>query len=242
MLPQCHGDADTAEGEGKGAGRGGSDDAHAGAWDQEFHTQSGYMTGRVDQQEIQAHIDDVHPHAYLHGGLGISGSPEGSTENDGSRPGQHGKVEDEEIGGCQIPDSFIYLHPNRYQAAEGQGQDGEEGADDACNQHRLGNGFGSGLLVPGAVGTGNEGQKANAQGRNRAADEPVDGGGGANGGGGVGAQGTDHGGVNILHRRLHQLLQHGGPGQRQDRGDHGGIEKPSFHIILPPERQCPPLL
>ena len=61
---------------------------------------------------------------------------------------------------------------------------------------------------------------SDAQSGNGAVDQPVDGAGGSHRGGGVGAQGANHGGVHILHRRLHQLFQHSGPGQGEDGGHH----------------------
>ena len=117
MLPQHHGDAHAAEGKGDGAGGGSADDAQSRAGNQQINTQKGNIPGGVDQQKIQHHIDDIHPDAHLHGGLGIAGGPEGGTQNDGSRPGQHGQIQNEEIGGGQIPDIFVHLHPHRHQTA-----------------------------------------------------------------------------------------------------------------------------
>ena len=56
-----------------------------------------------------------------------------------------------------------------------------------------------------------------------------------NGGGGLGAQGADHGGVDVLDRRLHELLEHGGPGQSQNGDDHGPIDLDFVlsHILSP---------
>ena len=106
---------------------------------------------------------------------------------------------------------------------------------------------GQGLVVLEAhetVGLGNEGQESHAQGGDGAADHPVNCGGGANGGGGLGAEAAHHGGVDVLDRRLHELLQHGGPGQGQNGDDHGLVDLNSlfFHICSPkkaPLSGCP---
>ena len=234
MPPQHCGNADASQGKCCGTGRCRTQNAPIGAPDDEFMTEQDNLPGGIDQQEIQNHIHQIHRHTDLHGRLGVTGGAEDRAENNAGRPGQHGHVENEEILGGLCADLTIHPHPHRNHTAERQGQGREENTHHQNRQHRLGNRALGLFPVPFAEGFGNVGQKADAQGGDGAVDQPVDGGSRTYGGGGAGAQASHHGGVDVLDRRLHQLLQHGGPRQTQDDGNHGGIQFVVSVFHVPP--------
>ena len=115
---------------------------------------------------------------------------------------------------------WIDLHPYRHPVAQSQRQYRKENSADQDCQHCLRRGLPRSFFISGANGTGNVGQKSNTNGSYGAADQPIDRAGGTYRRGSLGSQRTDHGGIDVLYRRLHQLFQHCRPGQRQNRRHH----------------------
>lgn len=216
MLPQLPGDGDTAVGKGDGAGGSRTLDAPTEAEHGDFQPEQGNRPAGIDHEEVQHHVRKVHRDAHPHGRFGVAGCAEDHAEDDAGCPEQHGQVQNEEIPCRQIPDGGIHLHPHGHFAAETGGNGGEEDAHGEHGDHRLGGCFSCPVFIPCADGLGDVGQEAHADGGNGAAHQPADGAGSAHGGGGLSTQGAHHGGVDILHRGLHQLLQHSRPCQGED--------------------------
>jgi hypothetical protein len=81
------------------------------------------------------------------------------------------------------------------------------------------------FLVPRTHASRNIGQKAHTQRRQRAADQPAYRARRPNCGRRLRAKRADHGGIHVLHRRVHQLLKHGGQRKGKD-----GWQKSPFYI------------
>ena len=189
-----------------------------------------HRAGLEDEQKVQRHVDQVDLHSDAHGGARVPGGPEHGAEDHAGRPGQHGQIKDEEIAGGQGPQFRLQLHPARDASGKPQGKGGEQASADQYRQHGLGRRFARPLQVAGADGLGDHGQEAHAQGHDRAVDEPVHRDRTAHGSRGLSTQRAHHGRVYVLHRSLHQLLQHGGPGQSDHRGQQGPGE---YGLLLP---------
>ena len=180
-------------------------------------SKEGPVAGGIDHHKIQNHIDQVHPQPYPHGRPGIPGAAQHHPQNDAGSPEEHGGIQNPKIGGCQIPDGGIHLHPYGNHPAEPLGDPRQKQSRGSGHHHRLGAGFLCPFPVSRPHSLGNQGQKAHSDGGYRAPDEPVDRAGGSHRGGRAGSQGPHHGRVDILHRRVQQLFQHGGPCQGQHR-------------------------
>ncbi len=229
MLPQSNGDENAAQRERNGACYGSAHNAPARAGQRQGQGEQGNRSGGVNEQEVENNVDHVDQNARPHRRFGVANRPQDGSEDQGGGPGEHGGIEDKEILGGQLTDRFIHLHPDGDHSAERKGQRGEENAAHQNGQHRLRRSAGGGSSVIGTKGLGDIGQKTHTKRGDTAVDQPVDGGGGIDGSGGLGAKGANHGGINILHCRLHQLLQHGGPGKGEDDGQQAPLE---FSLFL----------
>ena len=177
-----------------------------------------------DQEKIQNNIHRVHNQADPHGRAGIAGGPQHRSEKNGSRAEQHGTVENQEITGSQILNIRIDLHPYRNPAGKQGRHQRQEQAHKQCHRACLGGGFFGRLRFSRADFSGDVRKKTDADGGNRAADEPADGAGGAYSGCCFCSERTYHGGINILNGGLGELFQHGGPGQRKNSAQHGPVK------------------
>ena len=233
MLPQRPGHRKAAVDKSGGAGPCRSFHPESGAGNGRFPAQDGNRPGRENQQEIQHHIDPVHRQSDPHRRPGIPRGPKNRSEQNGSRPEQHRKINDQKVAGRQIPDGRIHLHPygnawggkNRQKCQKGTEQQGHGAGLAACLP---------GVFRPaGPHLSGNESQKAHPDSGNDAADHPVDRARSADGGCRPGSQRAYHCRINILHSGLRQLFQHGRPGQCENAAQHGTV-KSAFPPHPPP--------
>ena len=223
MTEEGDRDGCAAEAEADGAGQGCAGDPQVRAPHGEAEAEDRDGPAGVDQQEVQQDVQQIDGHAHPHGSPGIARGPEHRAEDHGGCPGQHGQIEDQKIAGGQAPDGLVHLHPDGDAAAESGGKEGEEAARQQHHQHRLGRGPPGPLPLPRSQRLGDEGKKADAEGVDRGAHQPVHRRCGAHGGHGFGAKPAHHGGVDVLDRRLHQLLQHRRPGQGEDHRQKGAV-------------------
>ena len=229
MPPEPHGHDDAADGIRDGAGHRRAEDAPARAGDCDAQAEDRRPARGVDQQEVEHDVDEIDGHAGLHRRSGIARGAQHRAEDDAGRAREHRDIEDEEVRGGERPDGRLDLHERGDDAAHGERDGGEERAHAQHGEHRLHRGTPGALCLARAERPGDKREKADAQRRERAVDEPVDGARRADGGGGAGAQRADHRRIDVLHGGLHELLEHGRPRQRQDDAEHGGIGFSQVH-------------
>ena len=224
MPPQPDRHGDSAIGVSDGAGGSRTIDSPAGAPHGKGNPHQMSRTGGVDEERIQQDVHEVYPQSHLHGRSGVTNSPEHHAEQNVHGAKQHTQIQNAEILRRRIPDCGRHLHPPDDGAAETGGENRQDDSHCQCHEGRLGGGSFGSFLLSRADRLGNIGQKAHAQRRYGAVYQPGNRAGSPHRCCRLGAQRADHGGVDILHRRLHQLLQHGRPGQCENDAQHRGIQ------------------
>ena len=208
-------------GRGKPRGKGGA--AHAPAKAPHIHLAAEQIhgAGGVDEQGVQDDVKDVNHQIQHHGRAGIPRAADDGAEHIGAQRKGHGAGHDAEIQGGVPTDGGVGPQHGRQEKAEHKGDGAHQHPKDAHKAQRLpGDALGV-LLAAGAQVLGHLHGKADG----RRVEEPVEQPGGAGGDAhrrcGIGAQRAHHGSVHVLHQGEHNLLDDGGPGQEQHRGQCG---------------------
>ena len=154
MPPEGSGHQHSAEGDGDGAGYGGTPDSQAGTVKPEREPGQEDGARMIDQKEIQDDIGEIDTDADTQRRAGVTGGTENHAENDLRSTGKHREIENEKVGGGEIPYICRHFHPDGDACAEGEHGSCENSTGKKHNEKCLCRGITRTALFPGAVGFG----------------------------------------------------------------------------------------
>ena len=173
------------------------------------------LPGGVDEEEVEHHVQRADQHADEAGGQGVAGGP----EHGAIHPHRHGEGEgrrpDGEVGAGIGLERDVRPQPPGQEAADADTESRSAEAQHQVEKHGLPQHAPGVLLAVGPEVLGDLDRKCGVQSHKDAVEQPGARADDADGGGGLCADVAHHGGVDVLHRRDHQLLQNGRNAQRQ---------------------------
>ena len=217
VLPHHHGDEHAAQHVRKRRGDGRAAHAQTRAGHGEGQAEDAHLPRRVDEKEVHDDIEAVHGGVGQHRRARIPRRAQHGAEDDGGGAEEHRHADDAEIGRGVGLDLFLRVEPSRERGRHQQRHGAHHRAGREDDEHGLPSRLAGGAAVLSAQRAGDDRQSADASGEEHAVDQPRDRAGQSHGGGGLRAQHADHGGIHILHQRLHGVFQHHRPGQGQKR-------------------------
>ena len=209
------------QGGGEPRGKGSTPYAPSRAPHGEAQAQHLHRAGGVDEQGVENHVEHVDHQVEDHGGLGVPGAADDGAEHVGAQGEGHGAGHDPEVQGGVPPDGGLGAQQGGQREGEGESHRPHEDAEEDGKAQALPH-HPPGVLPPaGPQVLGHLHGKADGRRGKKPVEQPGGAGGKAHRRRGLGAQGPHHGGVHVLHQGDHDLLDNGGPGQKQHRAQGG---------------------
>ena len=205
----------TADGRGKRCAKRRTRDFKAGTPDRDALAEEQDLPGGVDEEEVEHHVQHTDQHADQAGRQGVAGGPEhGCVHSHGHREGE-GRRPDGEVGAGIGLERDVRPQPPGQEAADADAESRSAQTQDEVEEHGLPQHAPGVLPAVGPEVLGDLDRKRGVQSHKDAVEQPGARADDADGGGGLCADVAHHGGVDVLHRRDHQLLQNGRDAQRQ---------------------------
>ena len=205
----------TADGRGKRCAKRRTRDFEAGTPDCDALAEEQDLPGGIDEEEVEYHVQRTDQQADQAGRQGVAGGP----EHGAIHPHRHGEGEgrrpDGEVGAGTGLERDVRPQPPGQEAADADAESSSAQTQDEVEEHGLPQHAPGVLLSVSPEVLGDLDRKRGVQSHKDAVEQPGARADDADGGGGLCADVAHHGGVDVLHRRDHQLLQNGRDAQRQ---------------------------